>query len=320
MTAPEGPARGGAAAEGVSESAARAGPGRAGLGGDGSFRPRREVRHRIGVAFRWLCFAAVCFGILSLVVLLAEVTVAGIPLLSWEFLTSYPSRIPARAGIRSALLGTLWMMALVAAFSFPLGVGAAIYLEEYAPRHWFTRLLQTNISNLAGVPSIVYGILGLAVFVRFFALERSVLAGALTLSLLILPVVIIAAQEAIRAVPSSLRHAAYGLGATRWQAIRHQVLPAAMPGILTGTILALSRAIGETAPLIMIGALTFIAFDPRSPMDPFTALPIQIFNWAARPQAGFHDLAAAAIIVLLFVLLLMNAAAIFLRNRYQRRL
>jgi phosphate transport system permease protein len=212
------------------------------------------------------------------------------------------------------------MMALVAALSFPLGVGAAIYLEEYAPQNWFTRLLQTNIANLAGVPSIVYGILGLTVFVRFFALERSVLSGAMTLSLLILPVVIIASQEAIRAVPNTLREASYGLGATRWQTIRHHVLPVAMPGILTGTILALSRAIGETAPLIMIGALTFIAFDPRSPMDPFTVLPIQIFNWTARPQADFHTLAAGAIVVLLVVLLLMNATAIVLRNRYRKQL
>ncbi len=286
----------------------------------GRFRTRREARRRLGTAFKWLCFAAVCFGLLGLAVLLVDVAATGVGLLSWDFLTSYPSRMPSRAGIRSAVLGTLWMMALVAAFSFPLGVGAAIYLEEYAPRNWFTRLLQTNIANLAGVPSIVYGILGLAVFVRFFTLGRSVVSGALTLALLILPVVIISAQEAIRAVPSSLRNGAYGLGATRWQVIRHQVLPVAMPGILTGTILSLSRAIGETAPLIMIGALTFIAFDPRSVLDPFTVLPIQIFNWTARPQAEFHDLAAAAIIVLLFVLLLMNAAAIFLRNKYQKQL
>jgi len=286
----------------------------------GGVRPRVEARHRAGSAFRWACLAAVCFGVASLVVLLVDVTVDGLSVLSVDFLRNYPSRFPARAGIRSAILGTLWMMALVAAFSFPLGVGAAIYLEEYAPRNWLTRLLQTNIANLAGVPSIVYGILGLAVFVRFLALGRSVLSGALTLSLLILPVVITPSQEAIRAVPSSLREASYGLGATRWQTIRHHVLPVAMPGILTGTILSLSRAIGETAPLIMIGALTFIAFPPRSPMDPFTVLPIQIFNWASRPQAGFHDLAAGAIVVLLVLLLAMNATAIVLRNRYRRDL
>lgn len=286
----------------------------------GSFEPKVRARRRLGAAFRWLCIAAVCFGVLSLAALLADVALRGIPVLSWEFLTSYPSRIPARAGIRSAILGTLWMMGLVGVFSFPLGVGAAIYLEEYAPRTWLTRLLETNIANLAGVPSIVYGILGLAVFVRFLALGRSVLAGALTLALLILPVVIISSQEAVRAVPNSLREASYGLGATRWQTIRHHVLPVAMPGILTGTILALSRAIGETAPLIMIGALTFIAFDPRSPMDPFTVLPIQIFNWAARPQAEFHALAAGAILVLLALLLAMNAVAIILRNRYRKEL
>ena len=281
------------------------------------FRPRREARQRRGKIFEWLCRSAILFGIASLVVLLFDVTRDGLTWLSWDFLTSYPSRIPERAGIQSAILGTMWMMVLVAVISFPLGVGAAIYLEEYAPSNWLTRLLQTNIANLAGVPSIVYGILGLAVFVRFFALERSILSGALTLSLLILPVVIISAQEAIRAVPRSLRMASYGLGATRWQTIRGQVLPAAFPGVLTGTILSLSRAIGETAPLIMIGALTFIAFPPKSPMDPFTVLPIQIFNWASRPQSEFHDLAAGAIVVLLVLLLTMNAAAIYLRNRYR---
>lgn len=295
-------------------------------GGEGAleagdeFEPRREARKRLGSAFEWTCFAAVVFGIVSLVVLLGDVVVDGVEWLDLDFLTSYPSRLPERAGIRSALLGTLWMMGLVALFSFPLGVGAAIYLEEYAPDSWFTDLLQMNISNLAAVPSVVYGILGLAVFVRFMAMGQSVLAGALTLSLLILPVVIIAAQEAIRAVPSSLRRASYGIGATRWQTIRHQVLPVALPGVLTGTILALSRAIGETAPLILIGALSFIAFDPQGPMDEFTVLPIQIFNWAARPGQEFHDVAAGAILVLLVVLLAMNATAIYLRNKYRQEL
>jgi phosphate transport system permease protein len=284
------------------------------------FRPRVATRKRNGRIFKGACFAATIFGIAMLGILLADVTSDGLRWLSVDFLTRYPSRIPARAGVRSAILGTLWMMGLTALMSFPLGVGAAIYLEEYAPDNWFTRLLQTNIANLAGVPSIVYGILGLAVFVRFFALQRSVLAGAATLALLILPVVIIASQEAIRAVPGSLRDGAYGLGATRWQTIRHQVLPVAMPGILTGTILSLSRAIGETAPLIMIGALTFIAFPPTSPMSPFTVLPIQIFNWASRPQAEFHDLAAAAIVVLLVILLAMNATAILLRNKLRKQL
>ncbi|MCG8469325.1 MAG: phosphate ABC transporter permease PstA, partial [Gemmatimonadetes bacterium] len=207
----------------------------------GRFEPRVAARQRVGRAFQLLCLSAVGFGIVSLVILLVDVSSDGFGVLSAEFLTRFPSRIPGRAGIRSALLGSLWVMFLVAAIAFPLGVGAAVYLEEYAPKNWFTRLLQTNIANLAGVPSIVYGILGLAVFVRFFAFGRSVLAGSCTLALLILPVVIIAAQEAIRAVPSSLREASYGLGATRWQTIRHHVLPVAMSGILTGTILALSR-------------------------------------------------------------------------------
>jgi phosphate transport system permease protein len=283
------------------------------------FRPSQARRRRAGRAFQVLCLVSIGFSIAVLALLLVDVGRDGLRWVSWDFLTRYPSRLPERAGIRSAILGSLWMMTLTAAISFPLGVGAAIYLEEYAPRSWITRLLQTNISNLAGVPSIVYGILGLAIFVRSFGLGRSVLAGAATLALLVLPVVIIAAQEALKAVPRSLREASYGVGATKWQTIRYQVLPVALPGILTGTILSLSRAIGETAPLIMIGALTFIAFSPTSPMDPFTVLPIQIFNWAAKPQAEFHELAAAAIIVLLVVLLVMNAGAIVLRNKFQKR-
>ena len=284
----------------------------------GRFDPRLEARRRAGVRFMWLCRLAVAFGVASLVVLLVSLAADGLPALSFEFLTSYPSRFPERAGIRSAILGSAWMLALVAVMSFPLGVGAALYLEEYAPTNRFTTLLKANIANLASVPSIVYGILGLAVFVRFLALERSLLAGAATLSLLVLPIVNIAAREAIRAVPDSLREAAYALGATRWQAIRHHVLPAAMPGILSGTILGLSRAGGETAPLLIIGALTFIAFDPLSHMDPFTALPIQIFNWTTDPRGEFHALAAGAIVVLLGVLLMMNAAAILIRNRFER--
>jgi phosphate transport system permease protein len=210
------------------------------------------------------------------------------------------------------------MMVITAVVSFPLGVGTAIWLEEYAPNNRLRRIIQTNISNLAGVPSIVYGILGLAVFVRAFALGRSILAGGLTLALLILPVIIIASQEAIKAVPGSIRLGAYALGATRWETIRHHVLPLALPGILTGTILALSRAIGEAAPLLLIGALAFIDFTPRSLTDPFTAIPIQIYNWVSKPQAAFHELAAAAGIILLVLLLGMNAVAIFLRNRYTR--
>jgi phosphate transport system permease protein len=284
------------------------------------FQPDNRRRHRIGVVFQVICIGSIGFSIFTLALLLFDVAKDGAGWLSLDLLTHYPSRIPARAGIKSAILGTLWMMGLTALFSFPIGVGAAVYLEEYAPKHWLTRILQTNIANLAGVPSIVYGILGLAIFVRFAGLGRSVIAGALTLALLVLPVIIIASQEAIKAVPGSLREASYGIGATKWQTIRYHVFPVALPGILTGTILSLSRAIGETAPLIMIGALTFIAFPPTSPMDPFTVLPIQIFNWTAKPQREFHELAAAAIIVLLVLLLVMNAAAIFLRNRYQKRI
>lgn len=284
----------------------------------GRFEPRVEARRRAGIRFKWLCRFAVAFGVASLLVLLVNILAAGLPALSPDFLVNFPSRFADRAGIRSAILGSAWMLALVAAMSFPLGIGAALYLEEYAPRNRLTSLLQTNIANLAGVPSIVYGLLGLAVFVRFLSLDRSLLAGAATLSLLVLPLVIIAAGEAIRAVPGSLREAAYALGATRWQTIRHHVLPAAMPRILSGLILGLSRAGGETAPLLVIGTLTFIAFDPISPMDPLTALPIQIFNWTTGPGEEFRALAAGAIVVLLGVLLLLNAAAILIRNRYER--
>lgn len=239
------------------------------------------------------------------------------------------------AGVRTALLGSLWMIFITILVAFPVGVGAAIYLEEYATDSFFNRLIQTNISNLAGVPSIIYGLLGLAIFVRALqpltsaavfgsgdpttANGRTILAAALTLALLILPLLIINAQEAIRAVPRSLRMASYGLGATRWQTIRHHVLPNAVPGILTGTILAISRAIGETAPLVVIGASTYIVTDPTGPFSKFTALPIQIYQWAARPQGGFHNIAAAAIIVLLALLLTLNATAVILRNRASAR-
>lgn len=231
------------------------------------------------------------------------------------FLSSFPSRQPPEAGIFSAVTGTLYMMVITAAVAFPLGVGAAIYLEEYARRNWFSRMIQVNISNLAGVPSIIYGLLGLQVFVRVLEFERSVLAGACTMALLVMPIIIVSAQEALRTVPPSMREAAYAVGATRWQVIRFHVLPYAFGGMLTGNILAMSRAIGETAPLIAIGALTFIAFLADSPTDDFTVLPIQIFNWVARPQAGFHEIAASAIIVLMVILLLMNAAAIIMRQR-----
>lgn len=279
--------------------------------------PRRRLRQNIARLFYWMFLAATLVGVLTLTVLLIEIWRDGSPWLDLDFMNSFPSRFPEEAGVKSALFGTIWLLALTALISFPIGVGAAIYLEEYAPRNWVTGLIQTNIANLAGVPSVVYGILGLALFVRALALGRSVLAGALTMTLLILPVIIITSREAIRAVPPSIREGAYALGATRWQTVREQVLPAALPGIMTGTILALSRAIGESAPLIMISALSYIAFLPGGILDQFTVLPIQIFNWASRPQPEFRGLAAAAIIVLLVVLLSMNAVAIYLRNRYR---
>jgi phosphate transport system permease protein len=286
----------------------------------GAQRTLRERRRRTAaLAFHALCAGAAAVGVIALAILLVDVLGDGLGQIDRHFLTSFASRIPERAGIKAALVGSLWMLVLTALISFPLSVGAAIYLEEYARKSWITRVIQINIANLAGVPSIVYGILGLALFVRALSLGRSVLSGALTLSLLILPVIILASQEAIRAVPDSIRQASYGLGATRWQTTRLQVLPMALPGILTGTILALSRAIGETAPLVMIGALSFVAFTPRGPLDPFTVLPLQIFNWVSRPQEEYRQLAAGAIIVLLIVLLLMNTAAILLRNRYYRR-
>ena len=231
------------------------------------------------------------------------------------FLSSYPSRKPPEAGLFSAITGTFYMMTITAAVAFPLGVGAAIYLEEYARRNWFSRMIQVNISNLAGVPSIIYGLLGLQVFVRVLEFERSVLAGACTMALLVMPIIIVSAQEALRTVPPSMREAAYAVGATRWQVIRFHVLPYAFGGMLTGNILAMSRAIGETAPLIAIGALTFIAFLADSPTDDFTVMPIQVFNWVSRPQSGFHEIAASGIIVLMAILLLMNAAAIIMRQR-----
>ena len=282
------------------------------------FNERVGTRRRTGLVVSSLLFAATFFGIVVLVTLLVDIVVTGWPWLSSGFLTNYPSRFPEQAGVKSALVGSLWMIGLTALLSVPIGIASAVYLEEYAPRHWFFRFVQINIANLAGVPSVLYGILGLALFVRFLGLGRSLMAGSMTMALLILPVVIIGTQEALRAVPSGVRESAYALGATRWQVIWSHLLPIAAPGILTGVILSLSRAIGETAPLIMIGALTFVAFLPESVMDSFTVLPIQIFNWTSRPQAEFQELAAAGIIVLMVLLLAMNLSAILLRNRFER--
>jgi phosphate transport system permease protein len=291
------------------------------------FRRPSGIRQVMDRLFEGLALLATLLGLMALAMLLWNVLQDGLPRLNWQFITSFPSRKPEEAGILSALVGSLWLLGLTALIAFPVGVGAGIYLEEYAPDNRLTRLIEINIANLAGVPSIIYGLLGLEIFVRaLFPVTggRSVLSGALTMSLLILPILIITTREALRAVPDTLRQAGYALGATRWQVIRDQVLPLALPGILTGTILALSRAIGETAPLITIGALTYIAFLPPLSLEglrsPFTVLPIQIFNWVSRPQKGFHTDAAAGILVLLVVLLSMNSIAIVLRNKYQRRL
>lgn len=262
---------------------------------------------------------ATLVGVIVLAVLLGDIFRKGWAWLDADFFNNFASRLPERAGIKAALWGSLWLIAVTAPLTFIFGVATAIYLEEYAKKGWLSRFIQVNISNLAGVPSIVFGILGLTLFVRGLDLGQSVLAGALTLTLLVLPIVIVAAQEAIAAVPQSLRQASYAMGATRWQTIQKVVLPYSFPGILTGTILALSRAIGETAPLIIVGAVTFIAFTPDSVFDGFTALPIQIWNWTSQPKEEFHQLAAAGIIVLLGVLLSMNALAIYLRNKFQRR-
>lgn len=277
---------------------------------------RRQLKSKI---FMYFCGLVTWLGVALLLVLLYQVCVDGFKWLDTQFLTSFPSRFPYKAGIKSALVGTLWLISMIAFISIPIGVATAIYLEEFSSKGRIGRLIELNISNLAGVPSIVYGIIGLAIFVRGLGFERSLLSGSLSMSLLILPVIIIASREAIKTVPMSIRHAALALGATKWQTVWTHVLPASAPGLLTGVILALSRAIGETAPLIMIGALTYVAFLPEGPMDSFTALPIQIFNWVSRPQQEFHELASGAIIVLLAVLLLMNATAIYIRHKAERK-
>jgi len=277
-------------------------------------------RQRKGNVFAVLGLISVAIALGALAALIIDVFVRGLPWLSWDFLTSFDSRFAERAGIKAALYGSLWLIGMTILFALPTGVLAAIYLEEYAPRNKLTAFIQINLSNLAGIPSVIYGLLGLQVFVRWMDLGRSVLAGSLTMALLILPIIIVASQEALRAVPSSTRQASLALGATRWQTTWHHVLPSALPGIMTGNILAASRAIGETAPLITIGALTRVPFTPEGPLDLFTVLPIQIFNWTSRPQAEFHDLAAAGIILLLIVLLSMNAVAVLLRQRFRKKL
>lgn len=283
--------------------------------------PKRETARRrlLDLGFQLVALGVLAVALGALALLIADVIHDGGGRLNWQFLTSLPSRRASSAGIYNALVGSVFVIAVTALLAVPIGVGAAIYLEEYGGRSRLARLIEINITNLAAVPSIIYGLLGLGLFVRAMGLGRSVLAGAATLALLVLPVVILSTREALRTVPSSIREGSYALGATRWQTIWHQVLPMAVPGILTGLILALSRAIGETAPLITIGALTYVPFAPDSLSSPFTVLPIQIFNWVSRPQADFHANAAAGIIVLLVLLVLMNASAILLRDRFQRK-
>jgi phosphate transport system permease protein len=276
-------------------------------------------RHLLDRAFQVVALLVLIAALGTLALLVFDILSAGAGRLNWQFLTSLPSRRAESAGIYHALAGSIFVIALTGALAGPVGVAAAIYLEEYGARNRVARLVEINISNLAAVPSIIYGLLGLGLFVRALAMDRSVLAGAATLALLALPVVILSTREALRAVPSSIREGSYALGATKWQTIWHQVLPMALPGILTGLILALSRAIGETAPLITIGALTYVPFAPDGIWSAFTVLPIQIFNWTSRPQADFQVNAAAGIIVLLVLLLIMNSVAIVVRDRYQRR-
>lgn len=286
-----------------------------------TFKQNLSGRYTVDRVFAIAAWGATAIAVAILVWLLLTILVDGLGTLDWQFLTSFTSRKPERAGVIAALAGTLWIMVVVAAVSFPVGVGAGVYLEEFSSDNWFTRLIEINISNLAGVPSIIYGLLGLAAFVRLMQPitgGRSILSGGLTLSLLILPIIIVSTREALRSVPDSIRLAGFALGANRWQVVWTHVLPMAIPGILTGLILALSRAIGETAPLIAIGAAAFVRSVPEGLQSPFTVLPIQIYNWVGRPQQGFHDIAASGIIVLMIVLLAMNATAIYLRNRFQK--
>ena len=277
----------------------------------------RSVRDNVAAA---LFLSSVVVGVLVLLWLLLEVFIDSIGWLDWQFLSSYSSRHPEEAGILAPIAGTFWVIILTAIMTVPVGIATAVYLEEFAPDNRVTRLIQLNISNLAGVPSVVYGLLGLAIFVQYlFDGQRSLLAGALTLSLLVMPIVIIASQEAIRAVPPSYRDAAYAMGATRWQVVKMVVLPQAIASIMSGIILAMSRAIGETAPILVVSSLVFITYVPTSPFDRFTVLPLQIVTWVSQPQDDFRHISAAAIIILLIMLLSMNAAAIYIRAKFQRR-
>ena len=278
---------------------------------------KNKIKDRV---FKYFGILATLFGIIMLGVFLVNIIIDGVARLNVSFLTNLPSRFPEKSGILTAWTGTLWILVLTASFAIPIGMGAGIYLEEYGKKSRIFNFLEINIANLAGVPSIIYGILGLQIFVRMLKLGGSLLAGSFTLALLILPIIIVVTRESIRAVPQSLRDASYALGASKWQTIRNQVLPACMSNIVTGIILAVARAIGETAPLIVIGALAYVPFVAKSPMDEFTVMPIQIFNWISRPQHGFIVNAAAAIIILLIITFAMNGIAIYLRNKWQKKL
>ena len=281
---------------------------------------RKTYRRARDNVFAGVFLSSVVVGVLVLAWLLIEVFVDSFGWLDWQFLSSYSSRHPVEAGVLAPIAGTFWVIILTAVMTVPVGIATAVYLEEFAPSNRVTRLIQLNISNLAGVPSVVYGLLGLAIFVQYlFDGQRSLLAGALTLSLLVMPIVIIASQEAIRAVPPSYRDAAYAMGATRWQVVKMVVLPQAIPSMMSGIILAMSRAIGETAPILVVSSLVFITYVPTSPTDRFTVLPLQIVTWVSQPQDDFRHIAAAAIVILLVMLLTMNAAAIYIRAKFQRR-
>ncbi|WP_114165960.1 phosphate ABC transporter permease PstA [Exiguobacterium sp. TNDT2] len=284
-----------------------------------SVSQRIKRRLQLNEIFKYIFLAGLVFALLVLSTLIYDVISKGGGWVNLDFLRNFPSRRPEQAGLYPALIGTFWLMLLIVPMVFIVGVGAAIYIEEYAPKNRITSFIEVNISNLAGVPSIVFGLLGLTIFVRVMELGNSIMAGALTLGLMSLPIVIVASQEALRSVKMELRHASLALGASKWQTTFNVVLPSAIPGIITGIILAVSRAIGETAPLIMVGAATFISTTPSSVFSDFTALPIQIYNWTSRPQAEFQNLAAAGIIVLMTMLIIMNSAAIYIRNKYTNR-
>tara|TARA_R100001369_G_scaffold36196_2_gene61565 strand:- start:13085 stop:13939 length:855 start_codon:yes stop_codon:yes gene_type:complete len=270
-------------------------------------------------AFKIWGIACTLLGLVLLAIFIGNILIDGILRIDWEFVMNLPSRHAEESGIYTALMGSIWVLLLTTLIALPIGIAAAIYLEEYSKKNKLSTILEVNISNLAGVPSIIYGLLGLEVFVRIMEMGASVLAGSCTLALLILPIVIVSTREAIKAVPKSIRDASFAMGASKWQTVYHQLLPASFGGILTGIILALSRAVGETAPLIVIGALAYVPFAPSSPMDEFSVLPIQIFNWITRPQHGFVENAAAAIIILLLITFVMNGIAVYFRNKWQKK-